>query len=81
MAAFGSVTGPSGSASTCALSFAVDGGGFDAVMAATLVAWSVYAGLLVLRRGAALHGRRSAYLVLAGFAVVALTFPITHFAA
>jgi ABC-type uncharacterized transport system permease subunit len=63
------------------VSLAVDGGGFDAVMAATVLAWAVYAGLLVLRRGVALHGRRSAYVVLAGFAVVASSFPITHFAA
>jgi ABC-type uncharacterized transport system permease subunit len=63
------------------LSLAVDGGGFDAVMVGTLVAWAVYAGLLVLRQRAALHGRRSAYLVLIGFAVVVATFPITHFAA
>lgn len=63
------------------VSLVVDGGELDAVMVATLVASGVYAGLLVLRHRAALHGRRSAYLVLAGFALVVATFSITHFAA
>ncbi|MGH3104372.1 MAG: cytochrome c biogenesis protein CcsA [Gaiellaceae bacterium] len=62
-------------------SYAVDGGRFDPAMAATLVAWVVYAGFLLLRRVAGLHGRRAAYVSLSGLAVVALILPVTHFAA
>src|SRR5207248_4580047 len=56
-------------------------GGFDAVIALTLAAWVVYGGYLVLRFGAGWRGRRAAYLVLAGFALVALVrvgFPVSH---
>ncbi|MBA3329486.1 MAG: cytochrome c biogenesis protein CcsA [Actinobacteria bacterium] len=60
-------------------SLAGDGGSFDAAMAVTLAAWAVFAGYLGLRR-AGLHGRRAAYVNLAGFLVVALALPITHFA-
>jgi ABC-type uncharacterized transport system permease subunit len=59
------------------------GGGFDALMAVTLLTWTVYAVYLVLRRFGDLHGRRAAYLVLAGFVlvvVVRLALPVTHFA-
>ena len=45
-------------------------------------AWVVYGGYLVLRFGAGWRGRRAAYLVLAGFALVALVrvgFPVSHF--
>ncbi len=58
------------------------GGGFDAVMAVTLVAWFVYGGYLTLRLTSGLRGRRAAYLLLAGFvlvAVVRLALPVTHF--
>ena len=58
------------------------GGGFDALMAVTLLTWVVYGAYLALRYGVGLRGRRSAYLVLAGFALVAvarLALPITHF--
>jgi len=58
------------------------GGGFDALMALTLVTWIVYGGYLGLRVGGYWRGRRSAYLVLAGFllvAVVRLALPATHF--
>ena len=58
------------------------GGGLDALMAVTVVTWSVYAGYLVLRHAAGWRGRRAAYLVLAGFvlvAVVRLALPVTHF--
>jgi ABC-type uncharacterized transport system permease subunit len=51
-------------------------------MAVTVVTWSVYAGYLVLRHAAGWRGRRAAYLVLAGFvlvAVVRLALPVTHF--
>jgi len=59
------------------------GGGFDALMAVTVLTWAVYAGYLALRHLAGWRGRRAAYLVLAGFvlvAVVRLALPVTHFA-
>jgi ABC-type uncharacterized transport system permease subunit len=59
------------------------GGGFDALMAVTLLAWAVYGMYLGLRHLADWRGRRAAYLVLVGFvlvAVVRLALPITHFA-
>ena len=43
-----------------------EGEGIDALMAATIVAWLVYAGLLALR----MTGRRTAKLALVGFALV-----------
>ncbi len=60
------------------------GGGFDALMAVTLLTWCVYGAYLALRLLAGWRGRRAAYVVLAGFvlvAVVRLALPITHFAA
>ena len=59
------------------------GESFDALMVVTLVTWAVYAAYLALRRFAGLHGRRAAYLILAGFllvVVVRLGLPVTHFA-
>jgi ABC-type transport system involved in cytochrome c biogenesis permease subunit len=59
------------------------GGGFDALMAVTVLTWGVYAAYLALRHFAALRGRRAAYVVLAGFVlvvVVRLALPVTHFA-
>ena len=59
------------------------GGGFDALMVVTLLTWLLYATYLALRQFASWRGRRAAYLVLAGFAlviVVRLGLPITHFA-
>lgn len=61
-------------------SFAAAGGDFDAAMGATLVAWGVYSAVVLLRYRAGLHGRRLAHLTLAGFALVVLVLPITHFA-
>ena len=55
------------------------GQGVDALVALTLLTWAVYAGFLVLRYGAGWRGRRSAYLALAGFALVAAVLPISHF--
>ena len=59
------------------------GGELDATMAVTLLAWAVYAAFLVLRYGAGWHGRRSAYLALAGFALVLVVrlglTPVAHF--
>jgi ABC-type uncharacterized transport system permease subunit len=43
-----------------------EGKGIDALMAATIIAWLVYAGLLALR----MTGRRTANLALVGFALV-----------
>jgi ABC-type uncharacterized transport system permease subunit len=59
-----------------------DGGGFDAVMAVTLLSWTVYALFLLLRYERGWRGRRAAYLALTGFALVAvvrLGLPLTHF--
>jgi ABC-type transport system involved in cytochrome c biogenesis permease subunit len=58
------------------------GGGFDALMAVTLLTWAVYGTYLALRVGTGLRGRRAAYVVLAGFVLVAvarLALPVTHF--
>jgi ABC-type uncharacterized transport system permease subunit len=44
------------------------GGGIDALMAVTLITWLVYGGFLVVRPG----GKRAAYVVIAGFALVIL---------
>jgi ABC-type transport system involved in cytochrome c biogenesis permease subunit len=59
------------------------GGGYDALMAVTALTWAVYAAYLALRHFAGWRGRRAAYLVLAGFAlvvIVRLALPVTHFA-
>ncbi len=55
-------------------------GDFDAAMAVTVLTWAYYAILLVLRRESGLRGRRLAWCQLAGFALVAIVLPITHFA-
>jgi ABC-type uncharacterized transport system permease subunit len=58
------------------------GGGLDALMAVTALTWAVYAGYLALRHLAGWRGRRAAYILLAGFflvAVVRLALPMTHF--
>jgi ABC-type uncharacterized transport system permease subunit len=80
------------SARTAAISLAVltagivvglasfDRGDFDVPMAVTLAIWALYATGLVLRRETGLHGRRFAFLLLAGFALVAIVLPLTHFA-
>jgi ABC-type uncharacterized transport system permease subunit len=55
-----------------------DGGGIDALMAVTLLAWAVYAAYSALR----LHGRTGAWVALAGFALVIvarLGLQLTHF--
>ena len=54
-------------------------GDFDAAMAVTLAIWLTYAALLVLRYEG-WRGRRAALLNLAGFALVAIVLPLTHFA-
>jgi ABC-type uncharacterized transport system permease subunit len=55
-----------------------DGGGVDALMAVTLLAWAVYAAYSALR----LRGRTGAWVALAGFALVIvarLGLQLTHF--
>ena len=59
------------------------GGGLDALMAVTVLTWCVYTAYLGLRGLAGWRGRRAAFVVLAGFvlvAIVRLALPITHFA-
>ena len=53
---------------------------FDVTMAATLLAWCVYAASLILRYEAGWRGRRGAYLVLSGFALVVTILPLAHLA-
>ena len=53
----------------------------DALMLVTLLTWGVYASFVGLRLGRRWHGRRSALLALAGFALVVLVrlaLPVTH---
>ena len=54
-------------------------GDFDAAMAVTFVILAYYTVLLVLRHEG-WRGRRGALLSLAGFALVAIVLPLTHFA-
>lgn len=54
-------------------------GDFDAAMAVTILVYAVYAALLVLRHEG-WRGRRAALLNLAGFTLVAIVLPLTHFA-
>jgi len=57
-----------------------EGGGFDAVMAVALLTWAAYAAFLLLRYEAGWRGRRTAYLALAAFSLVAVALvPVTHF--
>ena len=54
----------------------------DAVMLVAIVTWALYAGYLVARFELGWRGRRSAYLALAGFALVVLVrlaLPVAHF--
>jgi ABC-type uncharacterized transport system permease subunit len=60
----------------------VAGGGVDAVVAVTLLAWAVYATFIVLRYGVGWSGRRAAYVAILGFLLVALVrlgLPVAHF--
>ncbi len=59
-----------------------DGAAVDALMAVTLGAWAIYAAYLFLRYEAGWRGRRAAYLVLAGFALVIVArvgLQLSHF--
>lgn len=62
------------------VSVALDGADFDVTMAATFATWALFAALLGLRRYGGLHGRRAAYATLAGFVLVVIVLPLTHFA-
>ena len=59
------------------------GGGLDAIVAVTLLAWLVFAMYLVLRYELAWRGRRAAYVALTGFLLVAIVrlglTPVVHF--
>jgi ABC-type uncharacterized transport system permease subunit len=55
-------------------------GDFDAAMVVTLGIWTLVATTLVLRREAALRGRRLAWLLLTAVALLVIVLPITHFA-
>lgn len=56
-------------------------GDLDLTVVVTLFVWIVYAAALVLRHEGALLGRRLAWAYLAGFGLVAVALPLTHFAA
>jgi len=58
----------------------LDAARVDVAMTVTVVIWSLYVGALVLRRGAALQGRRLAWSLVGGLALVAVVLPLTHFA-
>jgi ABC-type uncharacterized transport system permease subunit len=58
----------------------LDGSAVDAAMVVALGIWALYATVLLLRREAGLRGRKSATLLLIGFALVAVVLPLTHFA-
>ena len=57
----------------------VQRGDLDAAMVVTIGIWATYASLLVLRHEG-WRGGRAARLNLAGFALVAIVLPLTHFA-
>ena len=52
----------------------------DAAMAVTVGIWALYAVAMLLRREAGIRGRRAAWLLLVGLALVAVVLPLTHFA-
>jgi ABC-type uncharacterized transport system permease subunit len=52
----------------------------DLAMTVTVVLWALYAAALLLRREIGLQGRRLAWSLVAGFSLVAVVLPLTHFA-
>ena len=58
----------------------LDAGELDAAMTVTVVIWALYAAALALRWEAGLRGRRLAWSLVAGFALVTVVLPLTHFA-
>ena len=57
-----------------------DRGDFDLAMATAITIWGLYAVGLLLRREGRIQARRFALLLVAGFALVAVALPLTHFA-
>ena len=57
-----------------------DRGDFDLPMASTIAIWGVYAVGLLLRREGRIQARRFALFLVAGFGLVAVALPLTHFA-
>ena len=55
-------------------------GDFDLPMATTVTIWGLYAIGLLLRREGRIQARRFAILLVAGFVLVAVALPLTHFA-
>jgi ABC-type uncharacterized transport system permease subunit len=58
----------------------LDAAELDLAMTVTALIWLLYAVVLLLRRGAGLRGRRLAWSLVTGFALVAVVLPLTHFA-
>ena len=59
----------------------LDVDGLDAAMTVTIAIWAFYGLALILRREAGLQGRRLAWALVVGAALVAVVLPLTHFAA
>lgn len=59
----------------------LDVDGLDAAMTVTIAIWAFYGLTLLLRREAGLLGRRLAWTLVGGAALVAVVLPVTHFAA
>ena len=58
----------------------LDVDGLDAAMTVTVAIWVFYGFALLLRLEAGLQGRRFAWLLVGGAALVAIVLPLTHFA-
>ena len=58
----------------------LDAADVDLAMTITLGVWVLYAVTLLLRWETALQGRRLAWSLLAGLALVSVVLPLTHFA-
>ena len=58
----------------------LEAGEIDVAMTVTGVLWALYAAALVLRREIGLQGRRLAWSLVAGFTLVGVVLPLTHFA-
>ena len=59
---------------------ALDVDGLDATTTVTIAIWAYYGIVLLLRREAALQGRRLAWSLTVGAVLVAVVLPLTHFA-
>ena len=58
----------------------LEAGEIDVAMTVTVVLRALYAAALVLRREIGLQGRRLAWSLVAGFTLVGVVLPLTHFA-